>query len=302
MPSQYSTKGNSWCHRIDKIVVEGKQALTWYRNKGQTILECNSKEHYWKIPSSASNSFVTAPIEPQQAHLTNHTATAEHRHFERQRINSNSRQSCIGNVDTNRNQFIEIETDPNWKTVNGLTDRHLYHHKIQQSSITVHCDRIDYRRGENIDQSDSTHLRMVRQRFRTAVHTFSRDTAIHKSNHRIKNQRPDRIHRIFQKKEHQHFIDRTYATTNLEIMARLYSPVNWSLTALHDSETGGTVTDVSQSRNILLSKSFMNDPFDSLIVATCKFRTKIIQRCQWHRRKSRVTLEIVRNRRVNQFV
>lgn len=115
MPSQCLRNGNYCCRRINKSVVEGIQASPWYRNKVQPKLECNSREHYWHRPSSSGNSSTEAPVEPQQAHLANHTALAEHRHFNRQRINSKSGQSCCRKVDVKLHQLITTKKNPNRK-------------------------------------------------------------------------------------------------------------------------------------------------------------------------------------------
>lgn len=93
MPTQRS-RGNYCCHRIDKSEVEGTQVSQWYRKEVRLESECNSSERYRQRPSSSSNSAVEAPIEPQKSQHANHTATAEHRHSNGQRLNFKSGQSC----------------------------------------------------------------------------------------------------------------------------------------------------------------------------------------------------------------
>ncbi|XP_037047902.1 uncharacterized protein LOC119082493 [Bradysia coprophila] len=232
MPPQCSRKGNCCCHRIDNSVVEGIQANQWYRNKVQAKLEFNSKEHHRHRPSSAWNLSIRAPVEPHHAHHVNHTANAEHRHFDSRQMNSKSGQSCNRNVDETMNQYTPIESDPNWKRtanrnsficnkgveisnatakhiwshesnqihrhrINDTSDHWVCHHAVDQSS-RIHCGRIYYLQGDIHGQIDLTNQRSGGEAY----------------------------------------------------MARLFCSTRWSLAAVPDSETGGTVTNAIHSSHI----------------------------------------------------
>lgn len=108
-------RGNYCCHRIDQSEVEDKLVSQRYRNKVQPESECNSKEHIWHRPSSSSNSTIHAPVEPRQSQHVNHTAAAEHRHFNRQRIKSKFGQLCRSKVDANVHQFSPAKIILQWK-------------------------------------------------------------------------------------------------------------------------------------------------------------------------------------------